>query len=165
MNSYELAPAKEADIGVMSRIHALSFDDAWTGAMIRRILTMPGTFGIVARNSRRWAVAGFALVRVAADECEVLSLAVAPEIRGAGLGGLLFDGASDQAVAAGAVQLFLEVAEDNDVARNLYTSRGLVPVGRRPGYYLRRDGTSAAAVTMSCNLQAEAIQTSAQTSA
>ena len=90
MNDYELSPVQDEDIGMMSRIHLLSFDDAWTGAMIRRILTMPGTFGIVARDRRHWTVSGFALLRLAADECEVLSLAVAPERRGAGVGGLLF---------------------------------------------------------------------------
>lgn len=161
MSDYELSTVQDSDIGMMSRIHTLSFDDAWTGVMIRRILTMPGTFGIVARQGRQWTVAGFALLRLAADECEVLSLAVAPEQRGAGVGGLLFDAAIDQASAAGAAKLFLEVAEDNDVARNLYSSRGLVPVGRRPDYYLRKDGTKAAAVTMSCGLAAEAIRTPA----
>jgi [ribosomal protein S18]-alanine N-acetyltransferase len=158
MTDYDLAPVQDADIGMMSRIHTLSFDDAWTGAMIRRILTMPGAFGIVARHGRQWSVSGFALLRLAADECEVLSLAVAPDRRGSGVGALLFDGAIAQASAAGAEKLFLEVAEDNDVARRLYTSRGLVPVGRRPGYYHRKDGTTAAAVTMSCRLEAEAIR-------
>ena len=70
----------------------------------------------------------------------------------------MFDGAIAQASAAGAEKLFLEVAEDNDIARRLYSSRGLVPVGRRPGYYQRKDGTKAAAVTMSCRLEAEAIR-------
>lgn len=158
MIDYELATVQDTDIGMMSRIHTLSFDDAWTGAMIRRILTMPGTFGIVARHGRQWKVAGFALVRLAADECEILSLAVAPDQRGSGVGGLLLDGAIAQASGAGAEKLFLEVAEDNDIARNLYTSRGLVPVGRRPGYYVRKDGISTAAVTMSRRLEAAALR-------
>jgi [ribosomal protein S18]-alanine N-acetyltransferase len=159
MSDFELSTVQDSDIGMMSRIHTLSFDDAWTGAMIRRILKMPGSFGIVARHGRQWTVAGFSLLRMAADECEVLSLAVAPEQRGGGVGGLLFDAAIAQASAAGAAKLFLEVAEDNDIARNLYASRGLVPVGRRPNYYLRRDGTKAAAVTMSCGLASQAIRT------
>lgn len=161
MNEFELSMVQDADIGMMSRIHTLSFDDAWTGAMIRRILTMPGTFGIVARHRRKWTVAGFALMRLAADECEVLSLAVSPECRGAGAGGFLFDAAIERASAAGAAKLFLEVAEDNDVARNLYSGRGLVPVGRRPDYYLRKDGSKAAAVTMSRHLEVQAVRTPA----
>lgn len=161
MTGYELSAVEETDIGTMARIHALSFDDAWTGAMIRRILVMPGAFGIVARRSRLWSVAGFALLRQAADECELLSLAVSPELRGDGVGGFLFDGAMEQAAIAGAEKLFLEVAEDNDVARHLYSSRGLIPVGRRPGYYTHKDGTKTAAVTMSCRLEAQAVRTPA----
>jgi ribosomal-protein-alanine N-acetyltransferase len=122
--------------------------------MLRRILAMPGTFGIAARLSRQRAVSGFALMRIAADECELLSLAVAPEHRGNGVGTMLLQGAMEQARRSGAAKLFLEVAEDNVVARNLYHRHGLVPVGRRPDYYRRKDGTSAAAVTMSRDLDA-----------
>lgn len=148
MSGYDLAPVQDNDLGMMARIHALSFDDAWSAAMMRRILAMPGSFGIVARRNRQWSVVGFALVRVAADECELLSLAVAPEQRGNGVGAMLLEGAIGEAAALGAVKLFLEVAEDNPVARGLYEGYGFVPVGRRPDYYARKDGTSAAAVTM-----------------
>ena len=160
MNDYELTPTQENDIGMMSRIHTESFDDAWTGPMIRRILSMPGSGGLVARAGRRWSIAGFAILRTAADECEILSLAVGVEHRGRGVGALLLDGAIVQARALGATKLFLEVAEDNEIARHLYDSRGLVPVGRRPGYYTKKDGTSAAAVTMSRPLE-EAVGASA----
>ncbi|MFT5488933.1 MAG: ribosomal-protein-alanine N-acetyltransferase [Alphaproteobacteria bacterium] len=86
---------------------------------------------------------------------------VSPELRGDGVGGFLLDGAMEQASVTGATKLFLEVAEDNDVARRLYSSRGLIPVGRRPDYYTRKDGTTAAAVTMSCQLEAQAVRTPA----
>lgn len=158
MMGYELSLVEEPDIGMMAPIHALSFDDAWTGAMIRRILAMPGAHGIVARHERKRTVAGFTLLRHAADECEVLSLAVSPELRGDGLGGFLLDGAIEYASAGGATKLFLEVAEDNDIARRLYSGRGLEPVGRRPDYYTRKDGTTAAALTMSCQLEIQAMQ-------
>lgn len=151
---HELAFVQEKDIGMMARIHAASFDEAWSGVMLRRILAMPGTVGIVARLSRQWSVAGFALLRVAADESELLSLAVAPEQRGVGVGKLLLEGAFEQARNAGASKLFLEVAEDNTVARRLYQTHGLVPVGRRPDYYRQKDGSMTAAVTMSCDLAA-----------
>ena len=146
---YELAFVDENDIARIAAIHAASFDDAWSGAMVRRILSMPGTFGIVARQIRQCSIAGFALGRVAADQCEILSLAVATQHRGVRVGGLLLDGAIHQAAEGGAETLFLEVAEDNNVARTLYHSRDFAPVGRRPNYYARKDGTSAAAVTMS----------------
>ena len=152
MTQHELAFVQETDIGMMARIHAASFDEVWSGVMLRRILSMPGTTGITARLRRRWTVSGFALLRVAADESELLSLAVAPEHRGAGVGALLLRGAIDHARDAGATRLFLEVAEDNAVARRLYEGHGMVPVGRRPEYYRHKDGSTTAAVTMSCDL-------------
>ena len=97
MNGYELAIVQEKDIGMISCIHTISFDDAWSGAMIRRILAMPGTFGIVAMQSRQWSMVGFVLGRIAADECEILSIAVAPDHRGAHVGAMLLDGAMHQA--------------------------------------------------------------------
>lgn len=154
MTQHELAFVQETDIGMMARIHAASFDEVWSGVMLRRILSMPGTTGITARLRRRWTVSGFALLRVAADESELLSLAVAPEQRGTGVGTLLLRGAMDHARDAGATRLFLEVAEDNAVARHLYEGHGLVPIGRRPEYYRHKDGTTTAAVTMSCDLTA-----------
>ena len=70
---------------------------------------------------------------------------------------MLLDGAIHQAKNGGAEKLFLEVAEDNNVARALYVSRGFVAVGRRQNYYTRNDGTSAAAVTMSRYLKTETL--------
>ena len=158
LKGYQLAIVEENDIAVISKIHADSFDDAWSGAMVRRILSMPGTFGIVARQNRQWSIAGFALGRVIADECEILSLAVANGHRGARVGGLLLDGAIHQAVQGGAEKLFLEVAEDNDVAQALYISRDFAPVGRRPNYYTRKDGTSAAALTMARDIERDILR-------
>ena len=154
MTHSELAFVQENDIGMMARIHAASFDEAWSGVMLRRILSMPGTTGLTSRLNRQWTVTGFALLRVAADESELLSLAVSPEQRGNGIGTLLLQGAMEQARIAGAARMFLEVAEDNVIARRLYEGHGLVPVGRRPDYYRHKDGSATAAVTMSRDLGA-----------
>ncbi len=153
MTSHSLVPFRESDVGEVARIHALSFDEAWSGPMLRSILAMPGTDGIVARSDLRWSVSGFAFLRVVANECELLALAVAPDRRGAGVGGLLLDGAMARAREAGARRLFLEVAEDNRVARRLYDGCGLRPVGRRPGYYRRSGVPAVTAVTMARDLE------------
>ena len=145
MNGYELAIVQEKDIGMISCIHTISFDDAWSGAMIRRILAMPGTFGIVAVQSRQWSSVGFVLGRIAADECEILSIAVAPSA-GARM--------SEQCCSTGrcirrhrGFETLSRVASVTSLT--LYDSRGFVPVGRRQTI-MRDDGTYAAAVTMSC---------------
>ena len=149
MNEFQLVEVCRQDIGELSRIHLISFNEGWSGGMIERILSTPDTYGLVARDSRTWSIAGFVLLRIAVDECEILSLAVAPKFRGVGVGGLILDGAMRKAAELGSSSLFLEVAEDNPIAVGLYRSRELVTVGRRPGYYLNKDGTRTAAVTMS----------------
>ena len=42
--------------------------------------------------------------------------------------------------------MFLEVAEDNAAARDLYERQGFRPVGRREDYYRTASGTVAALV-------------------
>jgi ribosomal-protein-alanine acetyltransferase len=77
-------------------------------------------------------VAGFLTTRpLAAGECEILNLAVAPEFRRRGIARSLwkaFAGSSSSSV-------FLEVRESNEGARKLYLSLGFQEVGRRPDYY------------------------------
>ena len=90
---------------------------------------MPGTFGLVE------AQGGMLLARVAADEAEVLTLAVLPALRRQGLGRALLQAAMAEARRRGAASMTLEVAVDNVAARDLYTSAGFTQVGRRRRYY------------------------------
>lgn len=76
-----------------------------------------------------------ALIRVAADEAELLTIAVAPAARRCGLGRELLGEACAGAAARGAARIFLEVGADNDAAIGLYRAAGFVEAGRRPGYY------------------------------
>ncbi|WP_428530920.1 GNAT family N-acetyltransferase [Rhodopila sp.] len=87
------------------------------------------------------------LVRIAADEAEILTLAVRPELRRGGIGSALIADATVRAAAMGAARLFLEVSIANRAARLLYARMGFVKAGTRPHYYsdnsdalvLRRD--------------------------
>jgi len=113
---------------------------------------MPGSFGLVARRPRFDSIAGFALARVAADECELLSLGVSPECRSQGIATALLRGSMSRAAAERARWFFLEVATDNEAARRLYRAHGLVKVGARPDYYENEDGSRTDAHTMRCDL-------------
>jgi len=140
------------DAEIVARIHASCFDEDWNAATIKKVLAMPGAFGFTARADPASDIAGFALARIVADECELLSLGVAPNWRGLGIGGGLFDAAMVRACALNAVRFYLEVAEDNTDALRLYAVRGLVSVGRRPDYYRLKNGQRTAALTMRCDL-------------
>lgn len=151
------------DFDTIADIHAASFDDAWTAPMIRRVLSMPGAFGLVARSDENGGVLGFALTRIAVDECELLSLAVAGPFRRRGIAGALLGAAMAWASASSARRFFLEVAEDNDAALRLYAGHGFCAVGRRPDYYELRGGGSVAALTMRRTLPAGAASTDSAT--
>jgi len=138
------------DLSTVARIHAASFDDAWTEAVFHRILAMPSAFGLAARAAH--TLIGFAVARVAAGECELLSLAVDPGQRRTGIGARLLDATIAAAIAHGGRVLFLEVAENNAPALRLYESRRLAMVGRRPNYYEAPGGSTVAALTMRLDL-------------
>jgi [ribosomal protein S18]-alanine N-acetyltransferase len=151
MSEIHVAALQMAEIDAVARLHAQCFDDAWGPATLRRVLAMPGTFGLTARTRSPPAMLGFALARIAAYECELLSLGVDPAMRSRGIGARLLIATMARAVAGAAPRFFLEVAEDNAAAQKLYTDHGLVPIGRRPNYYTLKDGARIAAVTM-CRL-------------
>ena len=84
---------------------------------------------------------GFVIARVAGDEAEILTLAVAPEARGQGLGRALLNAAIVEAQRRGAGAIFLEVGTDNPAALALYAGLGFANVGSRKGYYGGRDAS------------------------
>lgn len=151
-----IAPAGMAHGNVISALHEACFDEGWSPYTVRQVLNMPGTFGLLALGPAASGsapdLAGFVLARVVAGECEVLSLAVGAAWRGTGVGRALMDAAIARARAAGAVSVFLEVAEDNPVAQALYRGLGFAAVGRRKDYYKRRNGPPVAALTFSLML-------------
>lgn len=143
------------DAEVLAALHRLCFpDDPWDATTFGTLLASPVVFGVLlslpvpATDGPGTVLepAGFALARVVAGEAEILTLGVRPEARRRGLGRRLLDAALAQAARRGADQVFLEVAEDNAEARALYSRAGFTVVGRRPGYYRRRDATVAALV-------------------
>lgn len=130
----------------MAAIHAAAFPPAerWDAAVFRTQLDLPGVQGLIHRDG------GLILIRVAADEAEVLTLAVTPAARRRGIAAALLRQAAATLRAQGAHMLFLEVAVGNTAALALYRQAGFQQVGRRRHYYpdggdalvLRRDLTS-----------------------
>ena len=116
------------DPSVLAALHAQAFAAPWDAAAFADLLAQPGVFAVVETD-------GFILIRLVLDEAEILTLAVRPAARRAGLGGRLVGQGAVQAVQGGANRLFLEVAEDNAAARALYARCGFSEVGRRRGYY------------------------------
>ena len=89
----------------------------------------------------------FALWRLtpAAQEAELLRVAVRPELRGRGLARALLAAGEAALAREGARTFLLEVRVSNAAARALYASAGWREAGLRRGYY--RDGEDAVLCT------------------
>jgi len=140
----------DADLEALSRLHGSCFDDRWSASYLRSLLSTPGSFAFVA--GRKPVLAGFIVGRVAADEMEILTLAVQLERRRLGLGRALVGSAAAHAAALGARAVFLEVGKSNSTARALYTAQGFSPVGERRGYYALSSGPPEDAIILRANL-------------
>ncbi len=80
-------------------------------------------------------VAGILIARAAADELEILNLAVGKACRRQGVATKLVRFVLQGTQAAGATQAFLEVRASNQAGIALYTRLGFRILGRRPNYY------------------------------
>lgn len=134
-----LRRAIERDLPTMSALHAASFPEGWTGESLGALMASPGVFAFILIEVSSMP-AGFVLARVAADEAEILTLAVRPNARRKGLGRSLMKAAAAQARKMGAQTMFLEVGEMNAPARALYQSLGFEVSGHRKDYYGRETG-------------------------
>lgn len=142
---------------VIAAIHGACFDEApWDETACAAMLTTPGTFGFLAsltpdvQETPNQPV-GFVVARMAADEAELLSIAVLKDARRLGAARVLLMQTLAHAQEAGARQMFLEVAVDNVSALALYRACGFEQVGVREKYYARASGR-VDALLMRCML-------------
>jgi ribosomal-protein-alanine acetyltransferase len=80
-------------------------------------------------------LAGFLVVRNAADELEILNLAVAEDCRRRGVARMLLAEAMHEGHPLGARSIWLEVRASNEGATRFYEAMGFRVAGRRPKYY------------------------------
>ena len=147
MSTIATRPATPEDAALIAALHAQCFDDAWDEAAFDALLDDPQTFALIAG-----AEEAFIMVRVAADESEILSLGTRPDARRSGFARALVKAAAIEARRRAADRMFLEVAADNEPALTLYQVIGFRAVGHRPGYYVNADGALVDAVILSAAL-------------
>jgi ribosomal-protein-alanine N-acetyltransferase len=131
----DLRLAAPGDAAALAAIHAACFARGWDQDSMAQFISGPGCLVLVASRAQSGPVEGFLIARKAEDEAEILTLAVHPACRRAGLARALIEMAMTRLSAAGAQKLFLEVDEANAPARALYRSFGAEEVGRRRRYY------------------------------
>jgi [ribosomal protein S18]-alanine N-acetyltransferase len=139
-------PASPRDAAALAEIHGASFHRGWGESEFEQMLTERTTLMNRLRIGRK--IVGFSVSRMAADEAEILSIAVAETHRGRGLSrGLLLTHLGHLA-GRGVRKVFLEVEENNQAARRLYERAGFAVVGRRDRYYRQAGGETLNALLM-----------------
>lgn len=128
-----MAAASPRDAAPIAALHAGSFRRGWAEDEVHALLTDRAV--VAHRVMIRRNLAGFIISRLAADEAEILSIAIAPARRGRGLSRPLLDFHLRTLAGRGVRTVFLEVDEQNTPARRLYSKAGFREIGRRRGYY------------------------------
>jgi ribosomal-protein-alanine N-acetyltransferase len=136
----------------LAEIHAAAFARPWEAEefdafLLDRSVRIDGLF--LGRDTQP---VGFVLSRMALDEAEILSVALARFARGRGGARRLMLHHLQELAHAGVRTVHLEVEEGNNPALALYHRLGFVTTGHRPGYYARPDGTRASALSMTLHL-------------
>src|SRR4051812_39059369 len=136
-----VAPIEARHAARIAAIHASAFARPWTAHdfeafLAERTIRADGLF-----LDRDVQPSGFVISRQAADEAEILSLALAQEARGQGHARALLAAHLQALAYAGVRNVHLEVEDGNDPALALYRRLGFKNIGRREGYYMRPDGS------------------------
>lgn len=138
--------ASMRDAASIARLHARSFQRGWSETEIERMLLDRNILALRATIGHRFA--GFIIARIAAEEAEILSVAVATAHRGRSVARGLLRRHLGRLAALGVRTVFLEVDEGNESALRLYRGAGFVEVGRRKGYYPNGTGKPASALVL-----------------
>lgn len=139
-------PAGPRDAPQLSQLHRASFHRGWGTDEFEQILIERNALAHRLRLGR--TTIGFIVSRTAADEAEILSVAVASKYRGRGFSRDLLRTHLGHLAGHGLKTVFLEVEENNRPARALYERAGFRVVGRRERYYKDAGGEQLNAVVM-----------------
>ncbi len=141
-----LSEASARDAATIAALHAASFRRGWSELEVEGLLL---DRSVIAHRAMLGAkLAGFIMSRLAADEAEILSVAVAARQQGRGLARALLNLHLRRLAGLSARAVFLEVDEHNMPAIRLYERAGFREVARRPNYYQGPDGKPATALVL-----------------
>ena len=145
-----IEPATMRDAAALSQLHRASFHRGWGQGEFESMLAERNTFAQRLMHGR--TPIGFIISRLAADEAEILSVAIAPAQRGRGYSRDLLANHLGYLAGRGIRRVFLEVEENNQPAVRLYQRSGFTAVGRREQYYRDTSGAKLNALIMQRDL-------------
>jgi ribosomal-protein-alanine N-acetyltransferase len=127
-----------ADIPEVATLEAAVYPEPWSPRVFFDELSRTNRSYLVMEDDTG-AIAGYGGLLVVEEDAHITTLAVAPPMRGRGLGSRLMLALVERALSVGARHLTLEVRVSNKPAQLLYERFGFSPVGKRKNYYLDED--------------------------
>jgi len=131
------------DVDRMLAIEEAAYPFPWTRGILEDCIKAGyACFGLQLGGE----LAGYSIFNWAAGEAHLLNLCVHPDRQGQGYGRLLLEFSIRHVARLETEAIYLEVRASNPQALKLYTGRGFIQVGRRPGYYKAENGREDAIV-------------------
>lgn len=134
-------PMAEDDLDAVVAIEAQCYRAPWPRAIFAEELGREWGRLVVARtrDENGTRIVGYCNYWIVRDELHLLNIAVAPSVRGAGVGTVLMEHLVAAAIAQSARLITLEVRAGNEAAKRLYARMGFEAVGIRKRYYADND--------------------------
>ena len=114
---------------------ALFGEEAWTRQMLADELVLQPASRHYLVAVENGSITGYAGLLGVGSQGDVLTMAVASDRWGRGIGSALLKALLDEAARRGFTEVFLEVRTDNDRAQRLYRRYDFTEIGIRRGYY------------------------------
>lgn len=133
MNNITIRRAVAEDADILTEMEQKCFTDPWDRRTFAGLLSNPTTiFTIAEIDGNPVAYGGMTVI---IDECEILNIAVSPEMRRMGIGNIMVRHMLDICRSCNVATVFLEHRESNHAAATLYESFGFMPYAIRRKYY------------------------------
>ncbi len=120
---------------VLDLERALFGEEAWSGQMLTGELSQQPASRYYLVADAGGQIVGYAGLLGVGWQGDVLTLAVAADHWGQGIGSALLEALLDEAARRGCAEVFLEVRTDNQRAQRLYRRHEFAEIGIRKGYY------------------------------
>lgn len=153
---FDIFSMTSADCRPVSELHATRFTRHWSDGEFHSLLAQSTVYGFVAKTQGATAksgAGGLVLARQAADEAEILTIAVSSKHARLSIGWRLMQAAIREARSRGGETMFLEVDETNLPAIGLYRKLGFEKAGERKAYYADANGQKSTALVMRRDLR------------
>ncbi|MDR1334184.1 MAG: ribosomal protein S18-alanine N-acetyltransferase [Holosporaceae bacterium] len=140
------------DAETISQIHQSCFADGWSKDFFLDALSNKIFFGFLSKDDKADKADkadfahGFILGKIVLEEIEIITFCVLPQFQNEGVGKSLLGSIDNYAKDHVVRQIFLEVSEDNLIARRLYEKFGYQKISERKNYYQTQNHCATAIV-------------------